>query len=190
MQRMDTLVYLKNMFRDKQVASFTPTSLHGIKKVCEKINFNKRNVIVEYGPGTGVFTRYLLNHLTPDSKLILIERNSDFVDILRQSFQDSRIFIFHESAENVDKLLTKCHEKQADYIISGIPFSFLPPPLRESIVQKSHACLRLNGKFLAYQTFFQMDRFLKDYLDACFKRTNTEFCLLNAPPMRIFEAIK
>ncbi len=69
---MDTIVYLKNMFRDKQVASFTPTSIFGIKKVCDKIDFNKRNVIVEYGPGTGVFTRYLLDNLTPDSKLILI----------------------------------------------------------------------------------------------------------------------
>ncbi|PIQ21427.1 MAG: hypothetical protein COW65_09110, partial [Cytophagales bacterium CG18_big_fil_WC_8_21_14_2_50_42_9] len=63
---MDTLVYLKTMLRDKNVASFTPTSAVGIKKVCSKINFNKRNVVIEFGPGTGVFTRYLLDHLSSD----------------------------------------------------------------------------------------------------------------------------
>lgn len=187
---MDTIVYLKNMFRDKQVASFTPTSIFGIKKVCDKIDFNKRNVIVEYGPGTGVFTRYLLDHLTSDSKLILIERNDDFINILQKSFKDPRLTIFHESAEDVDQVLLRNQETQADYIISGIPFSFLPHTLRDSIVRKSHKCLKPGGKFLAYQTFFQIDRFLKTYLDVYFRKARTEFCLRNAPPLRVFEAIK
>jgi phospholipid N-methyltransferase len=187
---MDTIVYLKNMFRDKQVASFTPTSIFGIKKVCEKINFKKRNVIIEYGPGTGVFTRYLLDHLSPDSVLILIERNDEFVNIIKKSFRDPRIFLFHESAENVDQLLALCKEDKADYILSGIPFSFLPHSLRDTIIRKSHKSLRPGGKFLAYQTFFQMDRFLKDYLDIYFEQARTEFCFRNAPPLRIFEATK
>ncbi|MGV3588625.1 MAG: class I SAM-dependent methyltransferase [Adhaeribacter sp.] len=187
---MDTIVYLKNMLRDKQVASFTPTSIFGIKKVCDKIDFRKKNVIIEYGPGTGVFTRYLLNHLTPDSRLILIERNLDFVNILQSSFRDPRLVIYHESAENVVELLARSGTKNADYIISGIPFSFLPHPLRNNIVQKSAECLRPGGKFLAYQTFFQLDKFLKDYLELHFKKVKTEFCIRNAPPIRIFEAIK
>jgi len=187
---MDTIVYLKNMLRDKQVASFTPTSIFGIKKVCDKIDFSKKNVIIEYGPGTGVFTRYLLDNMTADSVLILIERNTDFINILESSFRDSRLIIYHESAENVAKLLLKSRIKEADYIISGIPFSFLPPQLRDSIVQASAECLKPGGKFLAYQTFFQMDKFLKDYLDSYFKKVRTEFCIRNAPPMRLFEACK
>lgn len=187
---MDTIVYLKNMLRDKQVASFTPTSIFGIKKVCDKIDFSKRNVIIEYGPGTGVFTRYLLDNLTPNSKLILIERNLDFIKILKKSFRDPRLVIYHESAEYVVELLARSQEVQADYIISGIPFSFLPQELREIIVKQSYSCLGPKGKFLAYQTFFQMDRYLKDYLNTYFKKVNTEFCVRNAPPMRLFEAVK
>ena len=187
---MDTLVYLKTMLRDKNVASFTPTSAVGIKKVCSNINFNKRNVVVEYGPGTGVFTRYLLDHLSDDSVLILIERNQGFVDILKQTFSDPRLYIYYDSAENVIDLLKKSKVTQADYVLSGIPFSFLPPSLREEIIQKSYTCLRPNGKFLAYQTFFQMDRYLKAYLDEYFSVVNTTFCLLNVPPMRLFEGIK
>lgn len=187
---MDTIVYLKSMLRDKQVASFTPTSIFGIKKVCDKIDFSKRNVIIEYGPGTGVFTRYLLDNLTPNSKLILIERNTDFINILENSFRDPRLVIYHESAENVVELLARSQEPQADYIISGIPFSFLPHELRNTIVKKSYHCLRPKGKFLAYQTFFQMDKYLKDYLNIYFSKVHTEFCVRNAPPMRLFEAVK
>ena len=187
---MDTIVYLKNMLRDKQVASFTPTSIFGIKKVCDKIDFRKKNVIIEYGPGTGVFTPYLLDNLTPDSTLILIERNVEFVNILQNSFRDPRLVIYHESAENVVALLARSGLKKADYIISGIPFSFLPHPLRNTIVKESAECLRPGGKFLSYQTFFQLDKFLKDYLERHFKKVKTEFCIRNAPPIRIFEAIK
>ena len=48
---MSTLTYLKNFIRDKNVASITPTSPFGVRKVCEKIDFKKRNVIIEFGPG-------------------------------------------------------------------------------------------------------------------------------------------
>lgn len=187
---MDTIVYLKSMLRDKQVASFTPTSLFTIRKLCDKIDFSKRNTIVEYGPGTGVFTRYFLDNLTPDSTLILIERNPDFISILESCFRDSRLQLHHDSAENIRPILQQAGVAQVDYIISGIPFSFLPASLRQTIVEESHKCLRPGGKFLAYQTFFQMDKFLKNHLDDYFTSVNTEFCFRNAPPMRLFEAIK
>jgi phospholipid N-methyltransferase len=187
---MDTIVYLKTMLHDRQVASLMPTSGFAVERVCSKIDFNQRNVVVEFGPGTGVFTRYLLDHLTPDSVLILIERNEEFVQILQDAFHDPRLVIHHDSAENVEQLLALSNENQADYIVSGIPFSFLPHELRDAIVSKSQQCLRAGGKFLAYQTFFQLDRFLKDYLDQYFKKVETEICLFNAPPLKIFEAIK
>jgi phospholipid N-methyltransferase len=187
---MDTIVYLKTMLHDRQVASLMPTSGFAVERVCSKIDFSQRNVIVEFGPGTGVFTRYLLDHLTPDSVLILIERNEEFVHILQDTFHDPRLAIYHDSAENIEQLLARSQELQADYIISGIPFSFLPHELRDAIVSKSQQCLRGGGKFLAYQTFFQLDRFLKDYLDQYFEKAETEICLFNAPPLKIFEAVK
>ncbi len=167
-----------------------PTSNSGIKAVCSKMDFSKRNIVVEYGPGTGVFTHYLLDHLTPDSVLILIERNEIFAHILQNSFHDPRLFIFNDSAENIEQIIALCQEEQVDYIISGIPFSFLPHQLRETVVYNSHKCLREGGKFLAYQTFFQMNHFLKNYLEEKFRKVDTELCLLNAPPLKIFEAIK
>lgn len=72
---MSTLAYLRAVLRDIHVASITPTSSVGVKFICQEIDFGKRNVIVEYGPGMGV----LLPRVSHDSKIILIEKNPDFV---------------------------------------------------------------------------------------------------------------
>lgn len=187
---MSTFLYLKNMIRDKNIASITPTSHAGVKRVCERIDFSKPNVIVEYGPATGVFTYYLLERLSSDSRLILIERNQEFVRILKDRIQDERVSVYGESAEQVQEIVQNEGLEQVDYIISGIPFSFFSDALRDEIVRKTHAVLRPQGKFLPYQTFFQKDKHLYDHLVRYFSDVRDEIFIYNVPPMRIYEAVK
>ncbi|WP_066637857.1 class I SAM-dependent methyltransferase [Desulfolucanica intricata] len=187
---MSTLTYIKNFIKDKNVASITPTSTFGIKKVNGKIDFSNSKVIIEYGPATGVFTRFLLEHMKSDTKLILIETNYNFVSILRKSFKDTRVKIFNDSAENVNKILKDCGESGADCIVSGIPFSFLSRNVKIKILESSYAVLNKGGKLLAYQTFFQTDNQLKKYLERYFKTVWYEYELMNIPPLKIYEAIK
>jgi phospholipid N-methyltransferase len=187
---VSTMAYIKNVIKDKHIASLTPTSSFGVKKVCSKIEFHKPNVIVEYGPATGVFTKYLLDRITADSKLILIERNANFVTVLREQFVDPRVHIFHDHAENLENILKGIHVSEVDYIISGIPFSFFTKELRDDIVQQTFSALSKNGKFLPYQTFFQKNSHLKEHMEQYFSKVHDEFFLLNAPPMRVYEAVK
>ncbi|PZE21078.1 class I SAM-dependent methyltransferase [Paenibacillus xerothermodurans] len=188
---MSTFLYIKNMLKDKHIASITPTSRFGVRKVCNKIDFSKDNVIVEYGPAAGVFTEYLLSRMTRGSELILIERNPSFVAILHKRFKDPRMSIHHDSAENVGDILARRNgAAKADYVVSGIPFTFLPDPVKDRIVSDSHQVLNTGGKFLPYQMFFQKDRHLKDHMHHYFPRVRAEYCLLNAPPLRIYEGVK
>lgn len=184
------MTYLKNVIKDKHIASITPTSTYGVKKVCCKIDFSRRNVIVEYGPATGVFSTYLLQQLTEHSKLVLIETNNNFVSILRKKIKDPRVKIVHDSAEYVSKIIKDCAVEQADYIISGIPFTFMNEETRKLIVQQTYKALKKGGKFLPYQTFFQKDRHLKNFMEKYFNKVTDEYCFLNAPPMRIYEGVK
>ncbi len=187
---MDTLVYLKNFLRDKDVASITPTSPYGVKRVCSKINFDRGDVIVEYGPGTGVFTSYLLKNMKTSSRLIAIERNKDFNSRLRQMIQDPRAIIVNDSAENVLETLRRCSESQADYIISGIPFFWLSDDMKNRILYNTRRALKSGGKFLVYQTCFQTDHHLKIHLERFFPVVTAKYELRNIPPLRIYEAIK
>ena len=187
---MDTFVYMMNFLRDKNVASVTPTSSVGVKRVCSKIDFSRDSLIVEYGPGTGVFSKYLLKQMGHDSRLILIELNKNFKSILKAKITDPRVMIVHDSAENVLETLRSCKESEADYVISGIPFSFLDQDLKHRILYNTHRALKTGGKFLVYQTCFQTNNHLKVHLQKYFPQVKAKYELGNIPPLRIFEAIK
>lgn len=180
-----TITYLKNFIKDKDVASVTPSSKFCVRKVCKKISFDGDLTIVEFGAGTGVFAKYLLERLSPDSQLILFETNSDFVEKLEE-IDDSRVTIYHESVEFVKEILGKEGITAVDYIISGIPFSFLDDETKRSILQQSWELLQEGGKFLAYQT----SGHLKDPLRSVFNNLSTKIEFRNVPPMMVYEAVK
>jgi phospholipid N-methyltransferase len=188
--RVATFEYLRNVINDKYIASITPTSSFGVKKVCSKIDFSKDNLYVEYGPATGVFTNYILNNMTPGSKIIIIERNDNFIRALRTTFSDDRLTIYHGSAENVADAMRVFPNTGADYVISGIPFSFFEERMQNDIVRYTHSILNTGGKFLPYQTFSQHNRHLLDHMTNVFATVKDGYCLWNVPPMRIYEAVK
>jgi len=187
---MSTVNYVKCFLRDKNVASITPTSPFGVKRVCKKIDFSTARLIVEYGPGTGVFSDFLLKNMHPSAHLVLIERNPGMFKCLKKTFTDKRVHLYNDSAENVGDLVNGQWNHKPDYVISGIPFSYIPDDVRRDIVRQTHQVLGDKGKFLAYQTFYQKDDHLLVHLEQFFRRVTSEFELLNIPPMRIYEAIK
>ncbi len=182
---MSTIAYLKNFIKDRNVASVTPSSPVCVRHVCKKINFKKTNIIVEYGPGMGVFTKYLLKHLNADSRIIAIELNPNFARKLKE-IKDKRLIVYNDSVEHVAGLVQKSGIQEVDYILSGIPFSFLSDEIRLNVLEQTKILLRNGGKFLAYQT----SGHLKQPIKTVFKNLHTEFELLNVPPMIIYETVK
>jgi len=191
--KINTLYYLKNLITDIHVASVTPTSRFGVEKVLEKIDFQEMKLILEYGPGTGNFTEPLLKNMSENSKLIAIEKNSDFCKVLQKNIQDPRMMLFEDSAENVLEILKSCNgasDLKADCIISGIPFSLLSRRKKMAILKNTHAALKKGGKFLAYQAFFQFPDILKIPLEELFGDVQAQYYMFSLPPLLILEAVK
>lgn len=182
---MSTLAYLKSFFKDKDVASVTPTSRFCVQRVCEPIDFTKDISVVEYGAGAGVFSRYLLRHMTPGSRLYLFETNEILFKKLQQ-IDDKRTSFYDESVEFVSDLLPAGIVGEVDFIISGIPFSFLDEQVKSSILQQSLNVLHDGGKFLAYQT----SGHLEEPLRRTFGNVKTGWEWRNIPPMTVYEAEK
>jgi Phospholipid N-methyltransferase len=63
------------------------------------IDFSKVKCIVEFGPGTGVFTREILKRLNDDAQIIIFETNPSFYQKLKSEIKDERALILNESAE-------------------------------------------------------------------------------------------
>lgn len=187
---MSTSTYVKAFLRDKDVAAVTPSSSFCTRHVCRMIDFDRVNTIVEYGPGTGVITRYLLKQMSEDTRLLAIEANEKFVSVLQQEFNDPRLTICQGDVRNVQSLMTDHNISEADCIVSGIPFSWLDRQTRMDIVGQTYKALRPNGAFVAYQTIWQPKAHLKKPAVELFGGVETEFELLNLPPMRIYRAVK
>jgi phospholipid N-methyltransferase len=181
---MSTLTYLKSFFKDKDVASVTPTSRFCVRHVCQPINFSKDITIVEYGAGAGVFADYLLENMSAASTLIMFETNALLFEKL-QDRDDPRIECYQQSVEYVDEVVSEELIGKVDYIISGIPFSFLDEAVQADILQKSREILRSEGHFLAYQT----SGHLKEPLQRVFGNIQTEWEWRNIPPMTVYQAI-
>lgn len=184
---MSTLAYIKNFIKDKDVAAVTPSSTFLVKRVCQWIDFTEPSVIVEYGPGTGVFSRYIIKRMSPNSRLILIESNPDFVQRLRmQTKDDERVEVYRDRAENVADILDQAGESEADYVVSGIPFSFLDDETRHELIQQTRKILSDDGKFLVYQNYNHMEEPLRQH----FGQVTKGYEILNIPPMFVYEATK
>lgn len=183
---MSTLTFIKNFIRDRDVASITPTSMRCVRRVCNHIDFSKDNIIVEYGPGDGVFSRYLLERLTPDSRLIMVEGNANFAKLLRETITDPRAQVLNILAGDVLEHLPQEVIGKVDYVLSGIPFSFLKPDRKRRVLQATHTILRTGGKFLAYQT----SNHLKKPVLEVFGNVETEMEMLNIPPYLIYDVTK
>lgn len=182
---MSTLTYLKSFFRDKNVASVTPSSNRCVRRLCRHIDFSQPRVVIEYGAGTGVFTRYLLKQMADASQLIAFETNDKLVGKLQQ-IDDTRLRIHHDSVEYVEMLEGDAFGGKVDAIISGIPFSFLDETAKKDVLEQSLRMLRPGGLFLAYQTSGHLEEDLEHY----FAKVETEWEWFNLPPMMQYKATK
>ena len=166
-----------------QVAAVVPSSKHVIKAVLKNIDFGKAKNIVEYGPGTGPVTKALLEHMEDDATLLCLEPNANFCLFLGNSINDPRLKLINDGAENIDSQLERLGVNNADYILSGIPFSLLKKEPKASILEKTSNALNKNGKFIVYQQYnWHMEKHLKDYFGSVSKQIE----LRNLPPTFIF----
>ncbi|MEX2463238.1 MAG: rRNA adenine N-6-methyltransferase family protein [Balneolaceae bacterium] len=183
---MSKIDFLKTFIKDRDVASITPTSLHCVKKVCTNIDFKKDFTLIEYGPGDGVFSNYILHRMTPGSKLILIELNTDFYNHLNETITDPRVMIYNTRAGDVEASIEPGYVGNVDYVLSGIPFSFLEKSRKAIVLNATKNILKEGGLFLAYQTSGHLK---KPVLDI-FGNLETEREILNIPPYLIYRVVK
>lgn len=177
------LLFLKNFLRyPTKVGWLLPSSSFLVNQVLRRIDWDRARVIVEYGPGTGCFTRKVLERMRPDARLVALEINPEFFEFLRRSLEDPRLHLVRTSAADIDLVLGQLGIEHADYVISGIPFTTLTDSLRDLIVRKTYDVLKPSGGFLVYQ----LSGVVAPYLERVFGNVTRDFELLNILPARLF----
>jgi len=168
------------------VGSIIPSSRILIERMLKPVDWENTKLFVEYGPGVGTFTRPILEKLGPDAKLIAIDTNPDFINYLRKSIDDTRFVPVTGSAADVERIVKEHGFESADYVLSGLPFSTLPPGIGDDIGQATSRVLRSGGAFLVYQFSPKVLDFIKPHFD----RIDRGFEWINVPPATLFWAWK
>jgi len=91
--------------------------------------------IVEFGPGTGVFTETLRRN-RPTANILAIEFSSEFISLLNDRFaHDEAIHIVQGCASRAAEFLAErgVTPEKLGGVVSGLPMLSLPAPIRDPI---------------------------------------------------------
>ncbi|MHA6721578.1 class I SAM-dependent methyltransferase [Sphingomonas sp. RS2018] len=168
------------------VGSIIPSSDKLIAKMLDRVDWATCKVFVEYGPGVGTFCQHILDRMAPDAQLIVIDTNPDFIEYLRTGFLDSRFSPVLGSAADVVEIVRAHGHEQADYVLSGLPFSTLPPGVGAAIAAATHTVIRPGGAFLIYQ----FSPKVRDFVAPHFERIDHDMEWWNVPPAQLYWAWK
>jgi phospholipid N-methyltransferase len=164
------------------VGSIIPSSRVLIERMLRPVEWARTEVFVEYGPGVGTFTRPILDRLGPNATLVAIDTNPDFCDYLPRAIPDPRLRVVHGSAADVGAILQRLGLGHADYVISGLPFSTLPPGVGPAIAEATAKAIRPGGAFLVYQFHPKV----RDIIAPAFRTVEHAFELRNVPPAQLW----
>lgn len=168
------------------VASIIPSSEAVIRQMLSRVDWATCKLFVEYGPGVGTFTPHILERLAPDATYIAIDLNPDFIAYLSATIADSRFRPILGSAVDVEQIVRDSGFSQANYVLSGLPFSTLPKGVGPAIAAATARILRPGGAFLVYQFRTKV----RDFLTAHFPRIDQAMAVWNIPPCSLFWAWK
>lgn len=130
--KADPFLFLRKFVRHGvQVASVAPSSRQLAEALCQHIDPNQPQLILELGAGTGAVTAVALTRMHPASRLLAVERDADFAQILRHNYP--RAEVIEADAVQTRERLAAMGVQQVDVVISGLPVPSLPRPVNEQI---------------------------------------------------------
>lgn len=167
----------------KMVGALSPSSRFLMKRMVAPIDFQKADVIVELGPGNGVFTKGILERMKQTTKLFSFELNRQFYDHINNEITDDRLILINDSAEKINEYLHDHGIQKVDYIVSSLPFTVIPKEIKVPIMDSCVKALDPKGLFIQFQYSLNA----KKMFDSLFSEVKLDFTPMNLPPAFIYK---
>lgn len=174
--------FIRTALQDYRVGAITKSSRYTIASVIRQIPPDAKKVI-EYGAGDGIVTKEILTMLLPDSVLIAVDMNQEFLEHLR-GIEDTRLSVIDGDVVELSKDFSRFGGTDADVVVSSIPFTFLATEKREELIRNTKKNLNPTGRYIVFQYSLLVLPLLKKY----FKKVNVYYELRNLPPYFIMVA--
>lgn len=178
----DRIAFLQEFLKNpRQVASIIPSSRFLERRVVDLAEIPSARTIVDLGSGTGGITRAILAAMPAGAKLLSIEINQRFYDLLGR-IEDTRLVAHCGSAHELRETLALYDLPPPDVVISGIPFSTMNRPMGSRILETISSVLTPGGRFVAYQVSKQIENLSRPF----FGSAQVALEVLNIPPLRLY----
>jgi len=144
---------------------------------------HKDGPVLELGPGTGAFTRALLECGVDEGDLTLVEYGSDFARLLQFRFPRARILWMDASQLASHELFDA---PKVGAVVSGLPLLSMPPRKVIAILSGAFSYVRPNGAFyqFTYGPRCPVSRTILDRLGLKAKRIGGT--IRNIPPAAVY----
>ena len=196
---MSLTTFAEQAFADFQAtAAIAPSSRFLAQKMVQPLPLQDAEVVVEFGPGTGVMTRELLRLLPSTATVLAFEINPRFVSYLNENFSDPRLHVLTAGAETAGDELRRRGYRRVDAVLSSLGLSMMEDERRHEILQGLAPFLDENSVFTQFQ-YMQRLQFrdgrpvhydVRDCLRLYFRHIQRGMVLRNLPPAFVFDCRK
>lgn len=163
-----------------QVGALFPSTRWVGRSIAAKIPPDT-HFLVEFGPGDGAVSEFLLTRLAAGGTLTAVEINSEFAAQLAASMHDHR---FRVVQSDVQQFIQEQPARSINAIVSGIPFSFLGSERGAALVRACAAALKDGGCLVIYQH----SKLVLPWLRLNFHEVTQTLEVRNFPPYFVFAA--
>jgi phospholipid N-methyltransferase len=163
----------------RQVGALVPTSRATVAAMLDMTDLSKASQVVELGAGTGVYTEELLRRARPDARILAFEIDPRLAGRLEERFKDDRLTVVSDSAERLGDYV---EAEKVDVVVSALPFTTLPEPVREAIYAAIAKALGPGGVMLA----IQYSNARRRDLERIFSSVERRFSVRNVPPAVLY----
>jgi len=146
---MSKTKFIKNFIKSPgTIGAVMPSSKYLADLITSDIGLERATVIVELGPGTGVFSSVIVKKKMEEAVFFAIELNRELYDTFRHKYP--YIKIYNNSAANLQNLMKKEGVETIDAIVCGLPWASFPPGLQDELLDAIVEALSPGGWFTTF----------------------------------------
>jgi phosphatidylethanolamine/phosphatidyl-N-methylethanolamine N-methyltransferase len=140
--------FLTQIPRGNPIASIAPSSRWLARTTVRNVAWDRAKVLLELGAGTGPITRVLAERARPDCRIVVVERDPDFIRLLQERFGDRpNVEVVEGDARDLRSILNDRGIDQVDHVISGLPVPSFPKDLQHALFRQVRSILHPEGTF-------------------------------------------
>lgn len=170
-------LFLKKFWRDGlRVASVVPSSRPLATELCTRVDGSRPQTVVDVGAGTGAVTEVALERMRPESRIVAIELDPQFAEILQARCPRAEVVCcdVRDLAEQVDRL----NIHQIDLMICGLALPCVPHASTSAMFD----CLKQLGRDAWFTQLTLVPYVYKNMYHRLFEQVEFRLVLANFPP--------